>query len=942
MKVVDFSDQTLTEDGFSGKVTVSHELLSQLKKWLQMDGLTWIDENILGDYVEITFDNIEAYNQAKDWVSEETEKDEFKNGDIVKLTSKYADRGDETFTVSQVGNKPGKAWIGDENDRGWYVRFNQIEKVEDDDDKPLEDLDWNNLGEGLSVEDKLRIFEEYYTKGNIIESNDENSREYFMSLFNMSDDPIENQTYIVVPLVLIDNRVTSLNPPSYMKFLGNGITGLIFYSSGGEIIFPAPQLRGVSTTGTFTFSNIESYNKLRNIIKLKYNFHLPEINVNEHAFTVSPTGERKTQIDKFDDDRIKNVLRQMKKSGSSRDEREHQLKQHKFFKSVATEGREFTWDSLGNEMSMKDRMSIFEEYCIKGNLTESNKESSVDYFRSLSNMSDKPIKGETYIVVPMILVNNIVRTIAKPNYLKLVGIKKDEYIFDSSDGRKMYPSPGVGNNAIYTVLIFSTVEKYDKLRNIIRLKFDLDLPAIENNTNEGDVVPVDFGAKKSSGQSGDSDVIQTKFATKQAQKGKDKYQRQPDVADSIPLYDPQRKTGVLPHLAKGHEVPFDHFYALGVSDKVSKIIGVTSDGKQIVTSTMGAPVELASKIADAYNRKGFSDVPIEKVPMKGYNETELDEAKHFRTAYGWAGGRNEKTGGMHKHPEARRGRLAMPLKGHPYHTLPHNKLQFIIKDAGEAALAMQGHSPDAEAKYLDQVNDASTVLGYRQKGGQQIVPTNPAVTEGDKVDSITVDVPLFIRMLEFAREDAKTDMDLHSLAARSIKLTKKFGKLSMRHYNKLMKKIAAFNPARGRGKLTTVAGTGDVPDVGIGEEHVTEASSGINLTQLAKHLRNFPGLKMDSIERTSGSDKAWLHFDSKFLLLDLVKHLKRMDPTAAEQNIDIGFGKQTIIQGRNWQVEFQGAEEGWERSQVGVFAEVYKKGKYGDMARAGIDEPETY
>jgi hypothetical protein len=28
-------------------------------------------------------------------------------------------------------------------------------------------------------------------------------------------------------------------------------------------------------------------------------------------------------------------------------------------------------------------------------------------------------------------------------------------------------------------------------------------------------------------------------------------------------------------------------------------------------------------------------------------------------------------------------------------------------------------------------------------------------------DTITVDVPLFIRLLEYAREDAKTDMDLH-------------------------------------------------------------------------------------------------------------------------------------------------------------------------------------
>ena len=32
-------------------------------------------------------------------------------------------------------------------------------------------------------------------------------------------------------------------------------------------------------------------------------------------------------------------------------------------------------------------------------------------------------------------------------------------------------------------------------------------------------------------------------------------------------------------------------------------------------------------------------------------DEQVEEAKHFRTAYGWAGGRNEKTGKTYKHPE---------------------------------------------------------------------------------------------------------------------------------------------------------------------------------------------------------------------------------------------------------------------------------------------------
>ena len=42
------------------------------------------------------------------------------------------------------------------------------------------------------------------------------------------------------------------------------------------------------------------------------------------------------------------------------------------------------------------------------------------------------------------------------------------------------------------------------------------------------------------------------------------------------------------------------------------------------------------------------------------------------------------------------------------------QLQFIIKDAAEAAEAMRGWNDPAECKYLDQVNDASTELHRRR------------------------------------------------------------------------------------------------------------------------------------------------------------------------------------------------------------------------------------
>ena len=56
----------------------------------------------------------------------------------------------------------------------------------------------------------------------------------------------------------------------------------------------------------------------------------------------------------------------------------------------------------------------------------------------------------------------------------------------------------------------------------------------------------------------------------------------------------------------------------------------------------------------------------------------------------------------------------MPLAGHPYHDKSAAELRYIMKDAGEAAVAMRDHDARAEAKYLDQVNDAATVLHYRK------------------------------------------------------------------------------------------------------------------------------------------------------------------------------------------------------------------------------------
>jgi hypothetical protein len=66
-----------------------------------------------------------------------------------------------------------------------------------------------------------------------------------------------------------------------------------------------------------------------------------------------------------------------------------------------------------------------------------------------------------------------------------------------------------------------------------------------------------------------------------------------------------------------------------------------------------------------------------------------------------------------------------------------------------------------------------------QQYKEDIINMNPR-------DIITVDVPLFIRLLEYAREDAQTDMDLHDLTENIISLSASGKTLSMEDYSTII------------------------------------------------------------------------------------------------------------------------------------------------------------
>jgi hypothetical protein len=100
-----------------------------------------------------------------------------------------------------------------------------------------------------------------------------------------------------------------------------------------------------------------------------------------------------------------------------------------------------------------------------------------------------------------------------------------------------------------------------------------------------------------------------------------------------------------------------------------------------------------------------------------------------------------------------------------------------LKSMIEAALA----NPDKA-----DLNKDGKLSDYEKKRGAAIEKAMVKEVEQDAIDIVTLDVPLFIRMLEYAKEEAADDMVLHDIATKTIALSKQRGILSMEDYEALI------------------------------------------------------------------------------------------------------------------------------------------------------------
>lgn len=107
-----------------------------------------------------------------------------------------------------------------------------------------------------------------------------------------------------------------------------------------------------------------------------------------------------------------------------------------------------------------------------------------------------------------------------------------------------------------------------------------------------------------------------------------------------------------------------------------------------------------------------------------------------------------------------RGGPAKPIPNSPYHMKSDAELRYIVKDAGEAMHLSQGMTSynlngsqrsDTSGKYADQVNDAASVLGYRDRGGLSMHPNDVAARDAVPGSAKSTQVPTHDAMFRAGR-----------------------------------------------------------------------------------------------------------------------------------------------------------------------------------------------
>lgn len=134
-------------------------------------------------------------------------------------------------------------------------------------------------------------------------------------------------------------------------------------------------------------------------------------------------------------------------------------------------------------------------------------------------------------------------------------------------------------------------------------------------------------------------------------------------------------------------------------------------------------------------------------------------------------------------------KVALPVQMAMQHYAPveqveekPEKFSLFKKYMAEASeeIAQEQYKRSTELKQYSQY------IANKVMGESANISLRKPTSEENPKDVVSMDIPLLIRLFEYSREDAKTDMDLHNVTDRLIKLSSHGDVLTMEHYDQIV------------------------------------------------------------------------------------------------------------------------------------------------------------
>jgi hypothetical protein len=201
-------------------------------------------------------------------------------------------------------------------------------------------------------------------------------------------------------------------------------------------------------------------------------------------------------------------------------------------------------------------------------------------------------------------------------------------------------------------------------------------------------------------------------------------------------------------------------------------------------------------------------------------------------------------------------------------------LMSFIKSKGLNPLAMDGNQKKAYSRSSEfrifKMRHMKEVSGMGERGDDWNEEKKPVKEEADAKDTVTMDIPLLIRVLEYAREDAKTDMDLHKVVENLINMRGE-GALSMDMYNKIVaikEEIERIDEL----KSTTLQSYKTAAHKSLGANAVARQAGEIS----SKEYHATAGKRSKGINRADADKRLGTYADKTPKKLDISAHGKRI------------------------------------------------------------------